>query len=56
MSEGLEAVNNDVKMSEVHRGGEKVVALEPSAKPPDTELKVVASEMQITQAIIGSFR
>jgi hypothetical protein len=45
ISERLEAVNSEVnvKISEVHRGIEKVVALEPPAKPPDTELKVVAT-------------
>ncbi|MCI30727.1 hypothetical protein A2U01_0051938, partial [Trifolium medium] len=29
-----------------------VVALEPPAKPPDTELKVVVSGIQITQAVL----
>ncbi|GAU39925.1 hypothetical protein TSUD_05170 [Trifolium subterraneum] len=43
MSEVLEAVNSDVKIIEVHRGREKV-ALEPPAKPPDTELKVVEQD------------
>ncbi|GAU48882.1 hypothetical protein TSUD_406610 [Trifolium subterraneum] len=51
MSEVLEAVNSDVKIGEVHRGREKVT-LEPPAKPPDTELKVVVSEIQITQAVV----
>ncbi|MCH83512.1 hypothetical protein A2U01_0004335 [Trifolium medium] len=50
----LEAVNSEfnVKMTEVHRGIEKGVALEPPVKPPDTELKVVAHDIQITQAVV----
>ncbi|MCH85767.1 putative transmembrane protein, partial [Trifolium medium] len=52
MAEGFEEVNSDVKMSKVHRGREKGVALEPPAKPPDTELKVVVSKEQVTQALM----
>ncbi|PNX84998.1 hypothetical protein L195_g041063, partial [Trifolium pratense] len=47
----LAAVTDSIA-TKSYSGREKVVALEPPAKPLDTELKVVTSEIQISQVVV----